>query len=345
LLDPSLGKDIGQLLPENAREHIINQSLRAKLLAGAESDWRWAHQSGHSLIFEHQQEFPAALTPYSDAPPILFSLGDVSCLSLPQVAVVGSRRPTNYGKKHAYEFSQSLVDHGLAVTSGLALGVDTIAHEGALSQKGKTIAVLAHGLDQIYPASNRRLAHQIVQQEGLLLSEFPIGTNPRKQYFPRRNRIMSGLSLGVLVVEATLRSGSLITARLASEQGKEVFAIPGSIQSVFSKGCHELIRQGATLVESTKDLLCTLSPLMAQELQSFSIEHGGDTESPDPKLVALDGLSLAQRQIVQALEHTPITIDELVNRTQLLPKILLTELMVLELQSLVSTVPGGYQLG
>src|SRR5690606_24463201 len=186
--------------------------------------------------------------------------GDVSLLQLPQLAVVGSRNPTAGGRDTAYDFSRTLARAGLVITSGLALGIDAAAHEGGLDGGTGTIAVCGTGLDRLYPGGNRKLGERILE-EGVLVSEFPPGTPPRPGNFPQRNRIVSGMSLGALVVEAAWRSGSLITARLASEQGREVFAIPGSIHNPLARGCHRLIRDGAKLVESANDVLEELGPL------------------------------------------------------------------------------------
>ena len=190
----------------------------------------------------------------NDAPALLYVHGNLSILQDPQLGIVGSRNPTQSGHNNAYEFAKHLAQTGLCITSGLALGVDGAAHQGTIDGNGPTIAVIATGIDRVYPAKHRDLAHKIVEN-GAIISEFPVGTHPDSRHFPRRNRIISAMSYGVLVVEAALKSGSLITARLAMEQNREVFAIPGSIHNPLAKGCHQLIRQGAKLVETAEDIL------------------------------------------------------------------------------------------
>lgn len=214
----------------------------------------WFDEPGNSLLTLADEDYPPALLQLPDPPPVLFAKGRRACLRLPMLAIVGSRHATQPGLRRAAGFAGELARSGLCIVSGLAGGIDTAAHTGALRQGGSTVAVVGTGLDRVYPASNRQLAHQIAEG-GLILSEFPLGMPPLAQNFPRRNRIISGLSLGCLVVEAALESGSLITARLAAEQGREVFAIPGSIDAPQARGCHLLIRQGATLVECANDVL------------------------------------------------------------------------------------------
>ena len=204
--------------------------------------------------------YPKALLEISDPPAMLYAKGDLSTLNLPSIAIVGSRNASTQGEKNAENFAQALAESGLCIVSGMALGIDGAAHRGALkANQGRTIAVVGTGLDIVYPSKHRDLAHQIASQ-GLMLSEFAIGTPSRPENFPQRNRIISGLSLGCLVVEANIHSGSLVTAKFATEQGREVFAIPGSIHSPVSKGCHLLIKQGAKLVDTTKDITDELAP-------------------------------------------------------------------------------------
>lgn len=214
----------------------------------------WAEAPDHHLLYLDDDAYPALLAELADAPPLLFVSGQVDLLQHPQLAVVGSRRASRLGLDTAFEFACSLAQAGFVVTSGLALGIDGAAHSGAL-QGGSTVAVLGTGLEYLYPARHRQLAGEIASGSGALVSELPLNTGPRAANFPRRNRIISGLSLGVLVVEASPSSGSLITARLAAEQGREVYAIPGSIHHPGARGCHQLIRQGATLVETIEDIL------------------------------------------------------------------------------------------
>jgi len=231
-------------------------------------------QARHILTL-HDPAYPALLKEIADPPPLLFVRGDPAVLSRPQLGIVGSRNPTPGGRSLAEDFARSLSRCGLVVTSGMALGIDAAGHRGALRGGGTTLAVAGTGPDRIYPARHRDLARAIVEQ-GAIISEFAPGTPALPSNFPRRNRIISGLSLGVLVVEAACRSGSLITARLAAEQGREVFALPGSIHNPLARGCHHLIRQGAKLVEDIEDIVEELGPLAAV------ISHrSGDGEAGD----------------------------------------------------------------
>jgi DNA processing protein len=251
------------------------------------------------LLILGQPGYPAMLAEIYDPPPLLYLAGSPEWLQLPQLAVVGSRRCAASSRRAAYEFAGAIVRAGLSVTSGLALGVDTEAHRGALAADGPTIAVMATGIDRRYPRRNVDLAAEI-RARGLLLTEFPPGSEPKRQHFPMRNRLISGLSLGVLVVEGGLRSGSLITARQAMEQNREVFALPHSIFHEGGRGCHQLIRQGAKLVEQPQDIFEELGALCAaqQELQSLQ-----------PSTATLSG-DLAR--LYSAIGHEPVSVDELV---------------------------------
>jgi DNA processing protein len=241
-------------------EQRLIDALRSVDSASLDQDVHWLERHGHHFIHWGEARYPSLLAQLRDAPVGLYVRGNPEALSLPQLAVVGSRNPTPSGRDTAREFAAHLSGCGLTITSGLALGIDTASHHGALAGAGSTIAVCGTGLDIVYPASNAPLALDIAAA-GALISEFPLGTPPLKHNFPRRNRIIAGLALGTLVVEAAVRSGSLITARLAAEQGREVFAIPGSIHNPLARGCHQLIRQGAKLVETAQDILMELGPL------------------------------------------------------------------------------------
>jgi DNA processing protein len=223
----------------------------------------------------------------------------------------------------------------MAITSGLALGIDACAHRGALDAHGVTIAVAATGLDRVYPSRHRELAHEIAKS-GALVSEFPLGSPPRRDHFPRRNRIISGMSTGVVVVEAALRSGSLITARLAGEQGREVFAIPGSIHSPLARGCHALIRQGAKLVETARDILEELGPLVQVQMgtapaQDIANDSGGPQSKENPEY----------EKIFAHLGHDPVDVDTLVDRSGLTPEVISSMLLQMELYGLIEACPGG----
>jgi DNA processing protein len=230
-----------------------------------ELDWLGAPQ--HHLLVWSDPDYPPLLREIPDPPVMLYVMGDRRVLARPQLAIVGSRNPTPVGRENARAFAKSLAEAGLVITSGMALGIDGAAHRGALEAGGQTIAVAGTGLDRVYPPRHRDLAHDIARH-GALVSEFPLGTPPRPENFPVRNRLISGLSLGTLVVEAALQSRALITARLATEQGREVLAIPGSIHSPQSRGCHALIRQGAKLVETARDILEELGPLASVARQA-----------------------------------------------------------------------------
>ncbi|MGH8208650.1 MAG: DNA-processing protein DprA [Steroidobacteraceae bacterium] len=294
------------------------------------SDLQWIEASGARLILCTEAAYPPLLAQTVGAPPVLFVLGSLEALHSPQLAMVGSRNPTAAGRKTARDFAAWLARSGLTITSGLAVGVDAASHEGALAVDGVTVAVFGTGLDAVYPAENARLAARI-RERGTLVSEFPPRTAPSGRNFPRRNRIISGLSHGTLVVEATCRSGSLVTARLAAEQGREVFAIPGSIHSPLSRGCHKLIRDGATLVESTADVLSELQiPLSGQRVTR-----------PAAALRAAAALDKEYEMLLDALGFEPATIDVLVARTGLPGESLASMLLILELEGCVAALPGG----
>ena len=251
--------------------------------------------------------------------------------------MVGSRHPTQSGKDLAYDFAKHLGASGLCITSGLARGVDGLSHQGALDANSPTIAVTATGLDRVYPASHRSLAHQIAEQ-GAIISEFPIGTEPKAQNFPRRNRIIAGLSLGVLVVEAAVKSGSLITARLANEQGREVFAIPGSIHNPLARGCHYLIREGAKLVETAEHILEEIAKILEFQPELPDIPQGIKTEATQPLEPVLD---TDYQKVLSEMGYDPVSIDRLVIQTGLTAEELSSILLMLELQGQVASSGGG----
>lgn len=267
--------------------------------------------------------YPPLLLETADPPLLMYLQGDATLLHSPSLAVVGSRNPTPQGRENARAFSANLSQAGLTIVSGLALGVDGAAHEGGLSGSGRTIAVIGTGLDRVYPRRHLELAHRISVQ-GLMLSEYSLGTPPLPAHFPMRNRIIAGLTRGTLVVEAALQSGSLITARLASEAGRDVFAIPGSIHSPQSRGCHALIKQGAKLVETAQDVLEELPSFRPSS--SVAEKPSAEEESSDP--------------LLQALGFDPVTLDALVARTGWPAALLNTRLLELEMEGLVARLPG-----
>lgn len=276
-------------------------------------------------------DYPYSLQQIHDAPLVLYLRGDRSLISRPQVAIVGSRNASRAGLEHARAFAGALGSRGLLVTSGLALGVDGAAHAGALDAGYPTIAVIGNGVDRPYPHRHRKLAERVIS-DGLLVSEYPPGTEARPAHFPQRNRIISGLSRGILVVEAGLKSGSLITARLALEQGREVFAIPGSIHNPLARGCHELIRQGAVLVETVADI-CN------------EFEQGWSSLAPEPAAKVSETPSMEPREIavLDALGYDPQSTDDLCSITGLSADQLMQSLLLLELEGLVDSAPGGFQ--
>lgn len=310
----------------------LRDYLRAPDWDGAEGDMRWLDQPRNYLMTITDPSYPARLHALPNPPSLLFLHGDPELLDLAQLAIVGSRNPSTGGRRTAFEFAAELAANGLVVGSGLAQGIDAAAHEGALSVDGLTLAVTGTGLDRVYPARNRDLAHTVAMN-GLLVSEFPTGTPPLAGNFPRRNRILAGLSLGTLVVEAALQSGSLITARLAAENGREVFAIPGSIHNPLSRGCHALIRQGAKLVETAEHVLEELAPLLP------SIAPGR-LEKPQTPVGQLE-IDPQHQTLLEAMGFDPVTTDQLVERTGFPVTEVSSMLLLLEMQGHVSSGAGG----
>jgi DNA processing protein len=300
-----------------------------------DGDRRWMESAGVQLIGCESERYPPLLRRIAAAPVALYLQGSAEVLLSAQLAIVGSRNPTASGARTAHEFASYLARGGLTITSGLAVGIDAQAHEGALAGEGRTIAVLGCGLDMVYPPEHTALAARIVAQGGALVGEFPPGTAPQRWNFPRRNRLISGLSLGTLVVEAARQSGSLITARCAVDQGREVFAIPGSIHNPLARGCHQLLREGAKLVETAADVLSELNiPFTKQDITDSSGEPG--TGAADGR-----GLDKDYEILLDALGFDPQSIDALVERTGLTSPHLASMLLILELEGRVGLHPGG----
>ena len=294
------------------------------------SDLEWLERSGSVIVLCTDPEYPPLLRQTAGAPAALYVQGSVPLLASPQLAMVGSRSPTPAGRSTAREFAAWFARAGFTVTSGLATGIDAASHEGALKAQGATIAVFGTGLDRVYPSANRALAERI-RAYGALVSELPPGTPPLRANFPQRNRIIAGLCLGTLVVEAARESGSLITARHSLEAGREVFAIPGSIHSPVSRGCHQLIKQGAKLVEEARDVTDELGFSLPKERLT-----GTPTATNRP-----GELDKEYEMLLDALGFEPATIDSLVARTELPSDSIASMLLILELKGRVAALPGG----
>jgi DNA processing protein len=320
------------------------------------ADHAWLDTPGHRLLCCTEADFPPLLEHIAQPPAALFVAGDATLLLHPQVAVVGARGAGAGGLAHARRFAQALAEAGFTITSGLADGIDGAAHTAALDAGKPTVAVVGTGPDRVYPRQHLALA-QAIAAHGALVSEFPPGTPARADHFPRRNRIIAGLSLGTLVIEAGLKSGSLITARLAGEQGREVFALPGSIHNPLARGCHRLIRDGARLVEDPAEVIEMLAPAaralgqeLAARLQQDATTHPGTAPATRPSRVPCrvaagdaDGWNddPDYQRLGQALGHDPATLDELVGRSGLSPAALASMLLMLELEGRVEGLPGN----
>ncbi len=307
-----------------------------------EADLQWLDQPNHHLIGWHSADYPALLRRIAHPPAALFILGDPNLLWHPQVAVVGSRHPSAGGRDNARQFARAFGQSGLAVTSGLAEGIDTAAHLGAL-ETHRTIAVIATGPDLCFPASNEPLMARIAAS-GAVISEHPPGTPGRREHFPSRNRLIAGLALGTVVIEAAMRSGALITARLAAESGREVFALPGSIHNPLARGCHRLIRQGVGLVETPAEVIEALAPVAADLAQALRgrLEAVGSATSGTPATSTGTRPTGAEQAVWQALGHDPVNLDQLAERTGLTVAALSAMLLAMELEGQISVEHGRY---
>lgn len=299
----------------------------------------WAQQPRHHVVTVSDDGYPPQLSDINGAPPVLFVQGNPDALLSPQLAIVGSRNPTVDGKGNARQFARALAASGLTITSGMAAGIDSESHWAAL-KAGQTIAVLGCGSDVVYPKSNRDLHAAIEESSGCVISEFLPGTPPKREFFPRRNRLISGLSLGTLVIEAGVQSGSLITARLASEQGREVFALPGSIHNPMARGCHRLIKQGAKLIETTAEIIEDLQS-MAQQQGAALRERIAAVDNPEqaPNVTQSDDPEYAA--LLNHLGHDPVSVDTLAERSGLTAQSICSMLLIMELRGEVSSHPGG----
>jgi len=296
-----------------------------------ESDIKWLQQSNHHLVAFNSPHYPRLLKEISYPPLLLFVLGELDCLKMLQIAVIGSRIPSYTGLSIATEFSEQLVDAGLTITSGLAYGIDQAAHQGAINKQGRTIAVLGSGLKRIYPFKHRGLVKKIIHTGGAILSELPLQQPPFPFQFPERNRIISGLSLGVVVIEATLKSGSLITANQAVEANREVFAVPGSIRNRLSQGCHKLIQQGAKLVSHVNEIL--------EELQIPSINQSISSPKRIKSSLLLDS---AHQKLLKCIGYEPLSINELIERSELTVEKVTVMLIALEVSGYIQSTLRGY---
>lgn len=309
-------------------------ALAAPDRAQIERDRRWLEHAGARLIDAFCAEYPRQIASLAGAPALLYVLGEAELLRVPQLAMVGSRRPTEEGRRTAHALASQLARSGLAITSGLALGIDGASHTGALEGGGKTVAVLGSGLDRIYPPEHRSLAARIARQ-GVLLSEFAPASAPRKSHFPRRNSLLSALALGTLVVEATRASGSLLTARLAAQHGRLVLAVPGSIHNPLARGCHQLLREGATLIEGSADVLQALKLSVPEQLL---MEQAG---RPQAAPAGAEPLDKGHKILLDALGFGSASIDTLVERTGLPSHSIVSMLLILELEGAVQLQPAG----
>ena len=332
---------------------VVGADIADRLLAAPDASRidaavAWAAEPGNRLLTLADPDYPQALLDSADPPVLLYVKGDPARLSSPaSLAIVGARAATPSGASNAEAFAKCLAGSGLTIVSGLALGIDTAAHRGALADPGGiTVAVIGTGADRVYPAKNQPLARQIAER-GVIVSEYALGTPPLPANFPRRNRLIAGLSRGVLVVEAALGSGSLITARLASESGREVFAIPGSIHSPLARGCHRLIRDGAKLVETAADVLEELNWGRSAEAPAgprsavAARSAGASSTLPRDAQRAFDNASPDQQRVLDALGHDPLDVDTLVARAGLTVDALYAILLALELDGHLTRLPGG----
>jgi len=332
-----------EALLARSRHSLINDGLREDTVDRLKSPdagflrraRAWLDGPNRRLVTLGDEHYPPLLAEIADPPLALWVEGANPLLaSSPQLAMVGSRNPTSGGRDTAEQFARYLAQRGLTITSGLAIGIDGASHLGALPEIGGTIAVLGGGLDTIYPRAHEQLARSIAAR-GLLVSEYPPGSEPHKHHFPQRNRIIAGVTLGTLVVEATLRSGSLITAKLASEYGREVFAIPGSIHNPLARGCHRLIRNGAKLVEEAADIFVELAPQLKIDLATVPATRPSDSNR-DERLADPE-----YRKVLETLGFEPRSITDLVDRSGLTAAEVSSMLLVLELEGFVEALPGG----
>jgi DNA processing protein len=329
VVDASDAELAGAGIGPAAREY-----LHAHRRAAQSAELSWLEQARHHLVPCTAAEYPEMLRPHDNRPLALYVAGRLDALEDPPLAVVGSRRPTTGGTDNAFQFARALAGRGLVIASGLAEGIDTAAHRGALAAQGRTLAVLGTGIDRIYPESNRALSHSIMF-DGALVSPFSLGTPPRRANFPRRNHVIAALSVGTLVVEAARSSGSLITARAAQRLGRPVLAIPGSIHNPMSRGCHRLIKEGAHLAESADDVLSRL------DFSTFFAQPPRPAGALQAALPGRAGMDKEHKILLDALGFDPADLDTLVVRTGLKPEAVSSMMLILELEGHVQAARGG----
>lgn len=340
-VEAALSANANQLSQLGIRSNVIT-ALTNRDRPDIQSDVDWQTQPHHHIITLQDERYPTLFKDLADAPPLLYVRGDIDYLNRPQLAIVGTRNPSANGRNTAREFANHLSDAGITITSGLASGIDGASHEGALLGLAGTVAVVAHGLDIVYPAQHQKLA-QSISEHGAVISEMPIGSQPTRGSFPRRNRLISALALGTLVVEAAQKSGSLITARFALEQNRDVFAIPGSIHNPMARGCHQLIRQGAKLVESVNDILEDLSINLSQTPGHSQRSDSNIPEKPSEKSNDLHKtLDPDHQKLLKCLAYEPTSIDELVSQSDFTAAEVASMLLILELEDIIACQDGRY---
>jgi DNA processing protein len=322
IFDKKNKKHLEKLLSESAVHYLANPDWSA-----VEQDLKWALEPDHHLISLQDSRYPALLREISDPPIILYIRGKLEVLHTLQIGMVGSRNPSFLGRENAFQLAYQLAHKGITITSGLARGIDGCSHQGALAAEGQTIAVLGSGLNRLYPKQHAAMA-EMIPIKGALVSEFPLETPPLAKHFPQRNRIISGLSRGVLIVEAAMQSGSLVTARLANEQGREVFAVPGSIHNALAKGCHYLIREGAKLVDTANDVLEELGFLV--------------TPVAEKKWIAVPSFNARERKIWNCLDYEPLSMDSIVLDSGLTISDVSSILLSFEANGLIRATQAGY---
>jgi len=338
--------DICQVFQSSAADFEALEFKQKLISALRKPDWnrveqarKWAQNNQRQIITLEHKDYPDLLKQLRDRPPLLYCAGDTSLLASPQIAIIGSRHCTPGGANNARDFARFLSKSGLTITSGMAQGIDSHAHRGALDSTGATIAVFGTGLDRIYPSQNQQLAHEILDK-GLLVSEFALGTSPKSENFPRRNRIISGLSLATLVIEAARKSGSLITAHKALEQGREVFALPGSIHNPQAKGCHQLIRDGARLVEQASDIIEDIGSLLGFVAEQTELPENDHLKTSDNRNKS-EQLDNSYKSLLDIMGYDPISVNSMVINSDLTIDKLSSMLLQLELSDYIQSAPGG----